>query len=110
MTFPAEKLDCIPNPVNFTQDWLLTASRLVASAPALREGTELTVCRAHRAPSPRYRETFPHKIILWDLLELPLPSTDHKCHPAWREHVIGTPETGLGAFQCFGIVILIWLL
>lgn len=80
MIFPAEKLDFIPNPVNFTQDRILTAFRLVARAPAPREGTELTA-----APSPRYREAFPQKILLWDFLELPLASIEHKYpHSLWE--------------------------
>lgn len=80
MTFPAEKLDFIPNPVNFTLDQILTAFRLVARAPALREGTERPSLCAELigAPSPRYREAFPQKIIHWDFLELPLASREHK--------------------------------
>lgn len=40
MIFPAKKLDFVPNPVNFTQDQILTAFRLIAKTPAFIEGTE----------------------------------------------------------------------
>lgn len=105
MTFPTAKLDFIPNPVNFTQDWLLPAVRLAARALAVREGTEQPSLCAELtgAPSPRYRAAFPHKILHWDFLELPLASTEHKYPPAWGERVshgscTGTPETALEAF------------
>lgn len=79
MTFPTAKLDFIPNPVNFTQDWLLPAVRLAARALAVREGTEQPSLCAELtgAPSPRYRAAFPHKILHRDFLELPLASTEH---------------------------------
>lgn len=51
MTFPAEKLDFIPNPVNFTQDQILTAFRLVAR-------TALAVRRIHRGSLSQIQGSF----------------------------------------------------
>lgn len=73
MIFPTAKLDFIPNPVNFTQDWLLPAFRLVARAPAVREGTE-------------------QPWLCAELTELPLPGTGQLFHrKSGRYNTLGFP-------------------